>query len=66
MDERIPAIAQHFGVDAPTLQDLLAFKAAPRKLTDDEAIAWHRRTFQLVNSGVSWIEANWPAASRVE
>jgi hypothetical protein len=64
--ERIPAIAAHFAVDATTLTDLLDFKAAPRRLNDEESLAWHRRTFALINTAVAWIEAHWPAAHRVE
>jgi hypothetical protein len=66
MEERIPAIAQHLGLEASTLVDLLALKAAPRKLGEEEAVQWHGRTFQLLNTVIAWIEANWPAAHRVE
>ena len=66
MPERIPALAAHFGVDAATLKDLLAFKAAPRRLKDEESLAWHRRTFAVINTAVTWIESHWPAAHRVE
>ena len=66
MSERIPAIVAHFGVDTATLQDLLQLKAAPQRLNDEEAIAWHRRAFSLINTAMAWIEAHWPAAHRVE
>ncbi len=65
MRERIPAIAGHFAVDAATLTDLLAFKAAPRQLDDADAVVWHRRAFAVVNAAVTWIEAHWPATERV-
>lgn len=66
MRERIPALAQFFQIDTTTLADLLTFKAEPRKLSDDETVTWHRQTFAIVNAAVVWIEANWPAAQRVE
>jgi predicted nucleotidyltransferase len=62
---RIDAIAQGFGIDRGALVDLLDFKAHPRELDEAEAFEWHTRTFAIVNTAVTWIEANWPATERV-
>lgn len=67
VSDRIPVLAGFFDVEAATLTDLLALKAEkPKKMSDEEAVAWHRRAFEVVNTAMVWIESNWPAAQRVE
>lgn len=67
ISERIPVLAAFFGVDATALSDLLLLKAAkPKKLSNEEVVQWHRLAFGVVNTAMIWIEANWPAAQRVE
>jgi hypothetical protein len=62
---RIDIIAQSFDLDRGALADLLEFKAHPYELGETEAFEWHTRTFAIVNTAVTWIEANWPATERV-
>jgi len=61
MPERIDPIATHFGIDAATLTDLLALKAHPREFEGEDALAWHRRVFVVLNTAAAWIENRWPA-----
>jgi hypothetical protein len=63
--KRVPILASYFNVDASILSDLLELKASPKELKDGEA-EWHRRTLEVLNAAIGWIEAHWPAAERVE
>ncbi len=58
---RIAVMEQEFQTDATILRDLLALKAAPRRLTDEEANAWHARLFPFVDRVLAWVETRWPA-----
>jgi predicted nucleotidyltransferase len=58
---RIPVFEKEMGVDGRVLTDLLAFKQSPRKLSNEEMVAWHERVFPLVDRVLIWLESRWPA-----
>lgn len=58
---RIALFERTFACDTQVLRDLLALKAAPRRLSESEALALHERLFPVVNAVVRWVEARWPA-----
>lgn len=59
--ERIAVMEHEFQADGTVLRDLLALKAAPRHLTEDETVAWHARLFPFVDQVLAWVETRWPA-----
>jgi hypothetical protein len=61
LEARIPMLARDLGINEQLLRDLLAFKKQPKKLPDDEVIAWHERLFPAVDKAVTWMETKWPA-----
>jgi len=60
-DARIPVLEREFGIDGGVLRDLLAFKAAPRRLSPSEVVALHGRLFPLVDAVLAWVESHWQA-----
>lgn len=58
---RIAVMEREFQVDGSALRDLLALKAKPRSLSDDDDAAWHGRIFPLVDQTLRWLETRWPA-----
>ncbi|MFM8471782.1 MAG: hypothetical protein ACKODH_17770 [Limisphaerales bacterium] len=58
---RIAVIERELQVDGAVLQDLLALKAKPRRLSEEETVAWHGRVFPLVDQALRWVETRWPA-----
>lgn len=59
--DRIALMEKEFAADGAMLRDLLALKAKPRRLSDDEAVAWHHRIFPFVDKVLVWLESRWPA-----
>lgn len=57
---RVPVLARELGLDAATLQDLVALKSGGHKWREAEADAWHRRVFAALDTVMRWIEAHWP------
>ena len=58
-ETRIGLFEKEFQIDGAALRDLLAFKKAPQKLSDEENIAWHQRIFPVVDAVITWIERAW-------
>ena len=58
---RVAVMEKEFATDGAVLRDLLALKAKPRRLNDDEAVAWHNRLFPFVDKVLAWVETRWPA-----
>lgn len=59
--ERISLMEKEFAADGAVLRDLLVLKAKPRRLNDDETVAWHNRVFPFVDKVLVWLESRWPA-----
>jgi hypothetical protein len=59
--DRISLMEKEFSVDGAVLRDLLDWKAKPRRLTDDEAVAWHKRVFPFLDKVLAWVESRWTA-----
>ena len=60
-DARVPVLEKEFNIDGEVLRDLLALKKSPRKFSDGEAVAWHKKLFPVVDAVLGWMETNWPA-----
>lgn len=60
-EARVPVLEKEFKLDAQVLRDLLAFKKAPQRFSEAEAMNWHQKLFPLVDAVLRWIETNWPA-----
>ena len=60
-EPRIAVLEKEFRIDGAVLRDLLALKRAPKKLTDEEQVAWHQRVFPMVDTVLVWVETKWPA-----
>jgi hypothetical protein len=58
-EARVALLEREFEIDGAALRDLLAFKKAPQKLSDDECVAWHQRIFPVVDAVINWIDATW-------
>ncbi len=56
---RIPLFTTTFDQDASALLEILALKASPRDLGEDEADALHGRLFRLLDAALRWMEARW-------
>ncbi len=60
---RPEVIGAALGCDASVLADLRALRAAPRKLSADEAFALHSRLFMLLSIALDWVREQWPTAT---
>jgi hypothetical protein len=58
--ERVPYISRHFDISPDVLDDLLALRRSPRKLSREEKASFHARLLRLVRSALQWIESRWP------
>lgn len=58
---RIPVFTREFAVEAAVLDELLALKREPRRLSEAETVALHGRLFPVVDGALRWIEARWAA-----
>lgn len=56
---RIHVIEQTFGFAMPVLNELLALKQKPRRLTAREIADFHAALFQLLDNAVRWVEVRW-------
>lgn len=59
--ERIPVMARDYKIDGQLLHELLALKAAPRRLSEDETVELHERLNPAMDTVLDWIESRWSA-----
>ena len=57
--DRIPVLEREYGIDGGILRELLALKAARRRLPDAELAQFHGRLSPLLDAVLAWIESRW-------